>query len=164
MGIISPANLSPTEKELFWMRHALKLAKKAQEQGEVPVGAVIIANDKIIAEGWNKTIQLHDPTAHAEIVAIRQAGQIKQNYRLVNLTMFVTLEPCPMCAGALVHSRLKNIIIAAKDPRTGCAGSLMNLLQHNDLNHQLNVKVGVLATEASQLISDFFKKKREFNK
>lgn len=164
MGIISPANLSSTEKELFWMQHALKLAKKAQEQGEVPVGAVIIANDKIIAEGWNKTIQLHDPTAHAEIVAIRQAGQIKQNYRLVNLTMFVTLEPCPMCAGALVHSRLKNIIIAAKDPRTGCAGSLMNLLQHNDLNHQLNVKVGVLATEASQLISDFFKKKREFNK
>jgi tRNA(adenine34) deaminase len=156
MGIITP----PLKDHVFWMQHALTLAKRADQEGEVPVGAVIVEGDKLIAEGWNKTIQLNDPSAHAEIVALRQAGQIKQNYRLNNLTMLVTLEPCAMCAGALVHSRLKRIIIATKDPRTGCAGSLMNLLQNENLNHQLEIEFGVLQQESSQLISQFFKQKR----
>ncbi len=149
------------------MQHALKLAQKAEQEGEVPVGAVIIEDGKIIGEGWNQTIQLNDPTAHAEMVALRKAGQTKQNYRLNNLTMFVTLEPCAMCAGALVHSRLSKIIIASKDPRTGCAGSLMNLLQHDSLNHKLEIEFGLLQQESSQLISQFFKNKRQnksFNK
>ena len=149
------------------MQHALKLAQKAEQEGEVPVGAVIIEDGKIIGEGWNQTIQLNDPTAHAEMVALRKAGQTKQNYRLNNLTMFVTLEPCAMCAGALVHSRLSKIIIASKDPRTGCAGSLMNLLQHDSLNHKLEIEFGLLQQESSQLISQFFKNKRlnkSFNK
>ncbi len=164
MGIVAPTNLPQSEKDIFWMQHALALAHKAEEEGEVPVGAVIVEGDKLISEGWNQTIQSNDPTAHAEIVALRKAGKIKQNYRLINLTMYVTLEPCPMCAGALVHSRLDKVVIATKDPRTGCAGSLMNLIQHEKLNHQLQVAYGVLQQESSQLISQFFKQKRQQKK
>lgn len=165
MGVKLPP--PPSKEQKKWMQHALKLAQKAEQEGEVPVGAVIIEDGKIIGEGWNQTIQLNDPTAHAEMVALRKAGQTKQNYRLNNLTMFVTLEPCAMCAGALVHSRLSKIIIASKDPRTGCAGSLMNLLQHDSLNHKLEIEFGLLQQESSQLISQFFKNKRQnksFNK
>jgi len=161
MGVVLPENLSQDEKDIFWMKYALVLAKKAEQEGEVPVGAVIIEDDKIIAEGWNQVIQSNDPTAHAEIVALRQAGQSKQNYRLINLTMYVTLEPCPMCAGALVHSRLKRLVTGADDFRTGAAGSLMNIICHESLNHQLEHTNAVLRQESSQLISQFFKNKRK---
>ncbi len=164
MGIVAPANLNAEEVDLFWMQHALMLAKKAEQEGEVPVGAVIIENNELIAEGWNKTIQLNDPTAHAEIIALRKAGQVKKNYRLVNLIMYVTLEPCPMCAGALVHARIKKIIIATNDPRTGCAGSLMNLIQNEKLNHQLDLEKGILQQESSELIRQFFRRKRAAKK
>lgn len=161
MGITNPEHLSQEEKDVFWMQYALNLARKAEQEGEVPVGAVIVDGDKLIAEGWNQTIQRSDPTAHAEIVALRQAGQSKQNYRLINLTMYVTLEPCPMCAGALVHSRLKRLVTGADDYRTGAAGSLMNIICHESLNHKLEHTNAVLRQESSQLISQFFKNKRK---
>ncbi|MBD3821836.1 MAG: tRNA adenosine(34) deaminase TadA [Thiotrichales bacterium] len=142
------------------MHRALELAKIAESQGEVPVGAVLVDDDGLVAEGWNQTIQTHDPTAHAEVVALRNAGQKIENYRMPGLTLYVTLEPCPMCAGALVHGRISRLVIATEDPRTGAAGSLMNLVQHPELNHEVEVEFGVLKDEASQLIKHFFKQKR----
>lgn len=148
------------EKDKKWMCRALELARLAESQGEVPVGAVLVQDDVLIAEGWNQTIQTHDPSAHAEIVALRNAGKKLQNYRLPGLTLYVTLEPCPMCAGALVHSRISRLVIATEDPRTGAAGSMMNLAQHPELNHHIEVEFGVLRKEASDLIKRFFKEKR----
>ncbi|MBN2606657.1 MAG: tRNA adenosine(34) deaminase TadA [Thiotrichales bacterium] len=142
------------------MHRALELAKIAESQGEVPVGAVLVDDNGLVAEGWNQTIQRHDPTAHAEVVALRNAGQKIENYRMPGLTLYVTLEPCPMCAGALVHGRISRLVIATEDPRTGAAGSLMNLIQHPELNHEVEVEFGVLKDEASQLIKHFFKQKR----
>lgn len=142
------------------MHRALELAKIAESQGEVPVGAVLVDDNGLVAEGWNQTIQTHDPTAHAEVVALRNAGQKIENYRMPGLTLYVTLEPCPMCAGALVHGRISRLVIATEDPRTGAAGSLMNLVQHPELNHEVEVEFGVLKDEASQLIKHFFKQKR----
>ncbi|MBD3611436.1 MAG: tRNA adenosine(34) deaminase TadA [Hydrogenovibrio crunogenus] len=152
--------LSPSEQDIFWMTHALSLAKKAEQQGEIPVGAVLVKDSKLIAEGWNQTIQAHDPTAHAEVVALRKAGIEEENYRLNDLTLYVTLEPCPMCAGAMVHARLKRLVIAAKDFRTGAAGSLINLVQEPRLNHQVKTDFGVLESEASEMLSGFFRKRR----
>lgn len=142
------------------MTHALSLAKKAEQQGEIPVGAVLVKDFELIAEGWNQTIQAHDPTAHAEVVALRKAGIKEENYRLNDLTLYVTLEPCPMCAGAMVHARLKRLVIAAKDFRTGAAGSLINLVQDSRLNHQVKTDFGVLESEASEMLSGFFRKRR----
>lgn len=155
-----PDDLSQDQQDAFWMAHALELAKKAEQQGEVPVGAVIVRDNQLVSEGWNQTIQAHDATAHAEIVALRQAGLVENNYRLPGSTLYVTLEPCPMCAGALVHARVDRIVIATQDPRTGAAGSLLNLLQHDSLNHQANIIMGVLQTEASDLLSSFFRRRR----
>lgn len=152
------------QQDIFWMRRALALAELAESQGEVPVGAVLVQDGDIISEGWNQTIQTHDPTAHAEIVALRQAGKIMSNYRLPTLTLYVTLEPCPMCAGALVHSRISRMVVATQDPRTGAAGSLMNLVQHEKLNHQIEVEFGILQKEASEMLSSFFKRKRALAK
>lgn len=151
---------SSLEQDIFWMRRALELAKIAESQGEVPVGAVLTDDKGLVAEGWNQTIQLHDPTAHAEVVALRNAGQKIENYRMPGLTLYVTLEPCPMCAGALVHGRISRLVIATEDPRTGAAGSLMNLVQHTELNHKIAVEFGVLRDEARQMIKHFFKEKR----
>lgn len=153
-------NLSQKEQDIYWMQCALKLAKKAESQGEVPVGAVVVKGQELIAEGWNQTIQLNDPTAHAEIVALRKAGKKTKNYRLTGLTMYVTLEPCPMCAGALVHARVERLVIAIKDNRTGCAGSLLNLVQHDKLNHKINTVFHVCGVESKELISSFFKRRR----
>lgn len=151
---------SQQEKDVFWMEHALLLAQKAEMEGEVPVGAVLVLQDKLIAEGWNQTIQSHDPTAHAEIVALREAGQKLENYRLPGLTLYVTLEPCPMCAGALVHSRIQRMVVATRDPRTGAAGSLFNLINNEHLNHRIVCDFGVKGEESSKLIKAFFKKRR----
>ncbi|WP_024851667.1 tRNA adenosine(34) deaminase TadA [Hydrogenovibrio kuenenii] len=148
------------EQDIFWMQRALELAKIAESQGEVPVGAVLVDDNGLVAEGWNQTIQNHDPTAHAEVVALRNAGQVIENYRMPGLTLYVTLEPCPMCAGALVHSRISRLVIATEDPRTGAVGSLMNLAQHPELNHRINVEFGILRQESSELIKHFFKQKR----
>jgi len=143
-----------------WMQFALDLAKKAQALGEVPVGAILVKNDQLIAEGYNQPIALNDASAHAEIIAIRQAGQVVDNYRLVDMTLYVTLEPCAMCAMAMVHARIKKLIYAAPEPRTGADGSLYQLLDHTGHNHQIEVVSGVLADQSRDLLQGFFRSRR----
>ncbi|MDK1289224.1 tRNA adenosine(34) deaminase TadA [Pseudoalteromonas umbrosa] len=152
------------ELDEYWMRQALAYADKAEAENEIPVGAVIVQGGELIAAGWNRSIGCHDPSAHAEMMAIREAGKRVQNYRLVDCTLYVTLEPCPMCAGLLVHSRVKRVVYGASDAKTGAAGSVMNLLQEPQLNHQPEVVSGVLAQECSEKLSDFFKRRRKEHK
>jgi len=147
-----------------FMQRAFELAQIAESHDEIPVGAVVVANGKIIGEGFNQSILLNDPSAHAEILAIRQAGQTLQNYRMLDCTLYVTLEPCPMCAGLLVHSRIKRIVFAACDDKTGAAGSAFNLVDHQQLNHQIEVTQGIMAKECSDLLSSFFKRRRKEKK
>jgi len=164
MLVNSSKALTQAEQDLFWMQYAYRLAQKAESEGEVPVGAVIVENGNRVAEGWNQTIQNYDPTAHAEIVALRAAGQVLQNYRLGDLTLYVTLEPCPMCASAMVLARIKRLVVATKDPRTGSAGSVFNLTQDARLNHHIEVEFGVLEADASAQLKSFFKQKRSRKK
>lgn len=145
----------------YWMRHALRLARVAWEQGEVPVGAVLVQGDRVIGEGWNRPIGQHDPTAHAEIMALRQGGKVLENYRLLDTTLYVTLEPCVMCAGAMVHSRITRLVYGARDEKTGAAGSLIDVLGHPGMNHQINIEEGVLAETCAAMLSDFFRMRRE---
>jgi len=146
--------------DIQYMQRAFELAQTAKEQDEVPVGAVIVYEDKIIGEGWNQPISSNDATSHAEIVALRQAGQTLGNYRLPGAVMYVTLEPCAMCAGALIHARLAKLIYAADDPKTGACGSVFNLLQTKQLNHKVEIEKGVMEEECRSLIQGFFKEKR----
>ena len=139
----------------YWMQRALEYADKAEAENEVPVGAVVVKDNAIIAAGWNRSITCHDPSAHAEMMAIREAGKVLENYRLIDCTLYVTLEPCPMCAGLLVHSRLKRVVFGAADAKTGAAGSVMDLLQHPQLNHQPEVTSGVLAQQCGDKLSAF---------
>lgn len=143
------------------MQQALLLARRAESQGEVPVGAVVVLNDEIIGEGWNRPIGLQDPTAHAEIVALRDAASRVGNYRLPGTTLYVTLEPCPMCAGAIVHARVARVVYGADDPKGGAAGSVFDLLPTDQrFNHSVAVKGGVLQQHATDLLKDFFRQKR----
>ena len=144
----------------YWMRHALQLARRAWDEGEVPVGAVLVHEGQVIGEGWNRPIGHHDPTAHAEIMALRQGGKVLANYRLLNSTLYVTLEPCVMCAGAMVHSRIGRVVFGARDAKTGAAGSLLDILGHPGMNHQVQMTEGVLATECAEMLSDFFRHRR----
>ena len=143
-----------------WMRHALTLAHKAADLGEVPVGAVLVKEGQLISEGWNQPIMNHDPTAHAEIMAIRNAAQSIENYRLPGTTLYITIEPCSMCAGAIIHSRISRVVFGASEPRAGAAGSVINLLQNEQFNHQTELTSGVLADECSQILKDFFARRR----
>ena len=143
-----------------FMQRAFELAIKAQSQDEVPVGAVIVYQDKIIGEGWNQPVSSDDPTAHAEIMALRDAGNKIGNYRLPNATIYVTLEPCTMCAGAIIHARLAKLVYAVDDPKTGACGSVFNLLQTEELNHKVEIEKGVMEEECRSLIQSFFKEKR----
>jgi len=145
----------------YFMRLALEEAYKAYSTYEVPVGAVIVNNGKIIGTGYNQRETLKDPTAHAEIIAIRQASENLGGWRLLDSTMYVTLEPCAMCAGAIVNSRIKRVVIGAMDPKRGCCGSVMNLLMNEHFNHKVEITYGVLEEECSNLIKDFFKNLRE---
>lgn len=153
-------NMELESPDHYWMRHALSLALRAAQEGEVPVGAVLVKDGQLVAEGWNRPIGHHDPTAHAEIQALRAGGKSLSNYRLNGTTLYVTLEPCPMCAGAIVHARVQRVVFAAADPRTGAAGSVYNILQSNELNHRCEVVAGVLAEESGQMLRDFFRIKR----
>ncbi|WWH78395.1 tRNA adenosine(34) deaminase TadA [Erwinia aphidicola] len=144
----------------FWMRHALTLAQRAWDEGEVPVGAVLVHHGQVIGEGWNRPIGHHDPTAHAEIMAIRQGGKVIENYRLIDTTLYVTLEPCVMCAGAMVHGRVGRLVFGARDAKTGAAGSLMDVLGHPGMNHQVKIDQGILAEECAALLSNFFRQRR----
>lgn len=143
-----------------WMLHALELAQKAEVAGEVPVGCVIVRNGELIAEGWNRPIGSSDPTAHAEVVALRAAGQELDNYRIPEAELYVTLEPCPMCVGAMLHARIKRVIYAATDPKTGALGGACNLLSSMHHNHAFEVTAGVLAEQSRQLLQTFFRRRR----
>lgn len=142
------------------MQRALALAKQARDKGEIPVGAVIVKDKQLIGEGFNTPISQHDASAHAEIQAIRQACMHVENYRLPATTMYVTLEPCTMCAGAIVHARIERVVIAAKEPRAGAAGSLLNVLQNEHLNHRCETEFGLGAETSSNLLKTFFKARR----
>ncbi len=157
-----PSRTTCQTSDETWMRHALALADRAErEDDEVPVGAVLVAADgSLLAEGWNRNIVDHDPTAHAEIVAIRQAGMRLGNHRLVGCTLYVTLEPCAMCAMAMVHARMVRVVYAASDPKTGACGSVFDLLADPRHNHRIEVVGGVMADEASRRLSNYFRRKR----
>lgn len=142
------------------MREALKLAREAGENGEVPVGAVVVSDGEIVGRGCNQMISTSDPTAHAEIVALRQAARHLGNYRLPGAEMFVTIEPCTMCAGAMIHARIARLYFAAREPRAGAAGSNIDAFGSPGLNHRVEVCPGVCEDEASQLITNFFKARR----
>ena len=143
-----------------YMRRALELARHAEEAGEVPVGALVVLNDEIIGEGWNQPIVAHDPTAHAEIVALRAAAARMRNYRLSDAELYVTLEPCAMCAGAMVHARVARVVYGAADPKSGAAGSVFNLLESSTLNHRAQITRGVLAQECGDILRRFFESRR----
>ena len=145
---------------MYWMQQALILADRANEFGEVPVGAVVVRDDAIIGKGFNQAISARDPTAHAEIVALRDAAQILDNYRLVDADLFVTIEPCTMCTGALVHARIRRLIYGAREPRAGAVDSSIHALSNPSLNHQVEVVSGVCEDEAAKKLSVFFKAKR----
>lgn len=145
-----------------FMQHALQLAWRAWEEGEVPVGALLVRDGEVIGEGWNRPVGTHDPTAHAEIQALRAAGNAMGNYRLPGTTLYVTLEPCAMCAGAIVHARVARVVFGATDPRAGAAGSVFDLLPSNSrFNHRTVCEGGVLATEAGQMLKEFFRERRK---
>lgn len=146
--------------DAYWMEQALLYAKQAELLNEIPVGAVLVKDNQLIAAGYNRSITDNDPSAHAEMIAVREAGKVLNNYRLIDCTLYVTLEPCSMCAGLLVHSRIKRLVFGATDAKTGSAGSIMNLLQEPRLNHQVKVVKGVLADECGSTISEFFKRRR----
>jgi len=148
-----------TEDEAF-MRHAIRLAQRAEAEGEVPVGAVVVADNQCLAEGWNSPISLHDATSHAEIMAIRKAGVQLENYRLVNATLYVTLEPCVMCMGAIIHARIQRLVFGAFDPKRGAVCHALQLADAPFLNHKVVWQGGVLQEACSELLTDFFKSKR----
>lgn len=144
----------------YWMEQALLYAKQAEQLNEIPVGAIVVKDNQLVSAGYNRSITDNDPSAHAEMIAIREAGKVLNNYRLIDCTLYVTLEPCSMCAGLLVHSRIKRLVFGAADAKTGSAGSIMNLLQEPRLNHQVEVFGGVLSEQCGNAISDFFKSRR----
>ena len=148
------------EQDEYWMRRAMALAARAEQEGEVPVGALVVLDGQCIGEGWNQSIGSHDATAHAEIMALRQAGQAIGNYRLLECTLYVTLEPCMMCAGAMVHSRIRRLVYGAFDAKTGAVDSVLRLLATPGLNHQVVWQPGVLAEACATQLSRFFQRRR----
>ena len=148
------------EIDEVFMQRAFALAQQAEQQGEIPVGAVVVYKGNIIGEGYNQSISLNDPSAHAEMLAIKQAADYLDNYRLLGCTMYVTLEPCPMCAGLSVHSRIDRLVFACCDHKTGSAGTAFNLVNNDKLNHQIPTTKGILELQCSELLSAFFKRRR----
>jgi tRNA(adenine34) deaminase len=148
------------DTDVMFMQRAFELAREAEAEGEVPVGALIVRDGEIVAEGFNRPISTRDPTAHAEMVALRAAAARSDSYRLTGTTLYVTLEPCAMCAGAMVHARVQRLVYAATDPRAGAAGSVLNVVQNPALNHRLEVTSGVLADDCGALLRNFFVARR----
>jgi len=155
---------SQAELDEHYMRRALELARQGEALGEVPVGAVIVRDGEIIGEGFNQPISSHDPTAHAEVVALRDASTRIENYRLINCTLYVTIEPCTMCAGSLIHARIKRLVFGATEPKSGVVGSNDNALLLPHFNHTIETVSGVLAQECSAAMSDFFASRRAARK
>ncbi len=147
-------------RDEYWMQHALTLAHRAKEIGEVPVGAVLVLNDEIIAEGFNCPISTNDPSAHAEVVVMRAAAEKIKNYRLKNTTLYVTLEPCMMCAGAMVHARIEKLVYGASDPKAGAVTSQSRVLDHSFLNHRVQYMGDILSSSCGAILSEFFKERR----
>ncbi|MFA5959770.1 MAG: tRNA adenosine(34) deaminase TadA [Tatlockia sp.] len=148
-------------KDAFWMAEAYALAQKAKALQEIPVGAVLVgADNTLLGRGWNQVIQQNNPTAHAELIAICEAAQTRDNYRLANTTLYVTLEPCAMCAGAIVHARIGRVVFATRDFKAGAAGSVLNLLQGYPLNHQVRIDEGIMQSQCAALLTEFFKARR----
>ena len=145
----------------FWMKRALELAHKAEQAGEVPVGAVLVKDNQLLAEGWNQPILSHDATSHAEIMAMREAGKKLNNYRLIDTTVYVTLEPCSMCVGAMIHARVARVVYGAVEPRTGALGGAFNLLEANEHNHLFEIEAGIMAEESKALLQNFFRSRRK---
>lgn len=152
--------IAPTAADVAFMERALVLARRAEVAGEVPVGAVVVQAGAIIGEGWNQPIGRNDPTAHAEIVALRAAADNIGNYRLPDAVLYVTLEPCAMCAGAIVHARLARVVYGAADPKGGAAGSVLDVLRHPALNHTVQVEAGLLAERCGAILQAFFRARR----
>lgn len=148
------------DADITWMQHALALARRAEQEGEVPVGAVLVRNGSIIGEGWNRPIGNHDPTAHAEIMALRAGALAVSNYRLANTTLYVTLEPCVMCAGAIIHARVARLVYGAIDPKGGAAGSVADIFALSELNHRVVVAGGVLTEACGNVLRAFFQARR----
>jgi tRNA(adenine34) deaminase len=160
-GLAMTNNEQPTSaSDEFWMEEALRAAQRALEAGEVPVGAVVVHAGQIVGRGWNRNLTDSDPTAHAEIIALREAGGKLGNHRLGDCELFATIEPCPMCAGALVHARLKRLIYGADDPKAGAVQSVIEVLNHPKLNHRMEVRRGVLAGRSAELLQTFFRARR----
>lgn len=147
-------------EDRHWMQRALALARQAEQAGEVPIGAVLIRADVVLGEGWNRPITTCDPTAHAEIVALRRAARLVGNYRLPGSTLYVTLEPCALCAGALVQARVARVVYGAGDSRNGACGSVFDVLRHPSLNHRAEITGGVLAGDCAELLRGFFRDRR----
>jgi len=148
------------EADIRWMQHALTLAEKAKSQNEVPIGAVVILQDEMIGKGWNQPISNNDPTSHAEIIALREAGNNLNNYRLLNSTMYVTLEPCMMCSSAMVHARINRLVFGASDPKTGSVISVFDNFDQEYHNHKVKHEGGICADQCGDIISSFFKERR----
>ena len=148
------------ELDRQFMQQALEEAKLAAKAGEVPVGAILVRDGQVIARAFNQPITQHDPSAHAEILALRAAAKLERNYRLPGTTLYVTLEPCTMCAGAMLHARVDRVVFAAYDPKTGAAGSVMDIFSEKQINHQTEVHGGIMSEECGQLLRDFFKERR----
>ncbi|NVJ56395.1 MAG: tRNA adenosine(34) deaminase TadA [Vibrionaceae bacterium] len=159
---MSQSSFTPEDEQ--FMRRAIELAHIAESEGEVPVGALLVKDGEVIAEGWNRSIGAHDATAHAEIQTLRKAGEVLQNYRLLDTTLYVTLEPCPMCAGALLHSRVKRIVFGAPDLKAGAAGTVLNLFEHQAAYHYADVEHGLLEQECREQLQSFFKRRRKEKK
>ena len=149
-----------SERDVYWMQQAWKLAQQAEQQGEVPVGAVLVQEDRCVSAGFNQPIRLCDPSAHAEILVLRNAATVLKNYRLLDTTLYVTLEPCAMCAGAMIQARIKRLVFGAYDPRAGAVVSVFNILDEPKLNHQVDWHGGLLSDQCSQQLKDFFSRKR----
>ncbi|WP_298768760.1 tRNA adenosine(34) deaminase TadA [uncultured Shewanella sp.] len=156
--------MSQLIEDQYFMKMAMEMAVKAEERGEVPVGAVLVKGGQVISTGFNLSITLHDPSAHAEMECLRRAGKQLENYRLLETTLYVTLEPCAMCAGAMVHSRVRRLVYGASDAKTGAAGSVLDLVRHPHFNHQLDVVSGVLGDACSEQLSQFFRRRRKEKK
>jgi tRNA(adenine34) deaminase len=154
------AEITVIEQDKAWMRHALRLAQRAELLGEVPIGAVLVRENQCLAEGWNSPIASHDATAHAEINALREASKRIENYRLIDTTLYVTLEPCVMCMGAIVHARVKRLVFGAYDPKRGAVCHALSLANAGFLNHTVSWQGGVLEAECSELLKDFFRIRR----
>ena len=154
------ADPTPDEADERWMCEALAEARAAQARGEVPVGAIVVKDGAIVGRGGNATIASSDPTAHAEIVALRDAGRALRNYRLAGCALYVTIEPCAMCAGAILHARIERVVFGARDPKTGACGSVVDLFATPRLNHHASVTAGVLGAECGRMLSDFFGARR----